>query len=363
MNLFRIAFPTSGAVSNKFDDGLRIIFSGIAEELTEGLPDNGFFFSQFGIDAPLYGIPVTADIRPADAHMTDAICEANDSRLPPRLTSTSRQTHLRLVEDIRSLLRTLDGDSPVAHHKIIAARVRSLRMSVSPAEIYDRLCLAHPQACVFLFSTTMTGTWIGASPELLLDVSPRGIHTVALAGTRPSGTPAGTPWDSKNIEEQKIVADFILSILREEGLDPEISDTFTHPAGKIEHICNYISASFPKVEMPPAFSDKQRQKLDILTDTLIRRLSPTPALSGFPQREAADYINAHEANPRGCYGGVVGFHTAEATKAYVNLRSARLDVSSHMAWLYAGGGITRDSIPEEEWDETCRKISTMTGCM
>lgn len=367
MNLFRITFPTSRAGFLKTEFESRISYYGTSEELTEGLPRKGFFFSQFGIDAPLYGIPLKTESSLPGERLTDnrcinSICEANDSLCPPELISTSRPTHLQLVEDIRFHLRRLEGDSPETHRKIVAARVSRHDMAGSPTQIYNRLCHEYPQACVFLFSTPLTGTWIGASPELLLKVSGTGIRTVALAGTRPAGTPAGTPWDRKNIDEQKIVADFILSTLREEGLEPAISDTFSLQAGKMEHICNKITAKLPQSGLP-WLRDAPSKPNDILVNTLLRRLSPTPALSGFPQREAVDYINSHEENPRGCYGGIVGFNSPRAATAYVNLRSARLDASSHNAWLYAGGGITRDSVPEEEWEETCRKISTLADCM
>ncbi|MDE5902830.1 MAG: chorismate-binding protein [Muribaculaceae bacterium] len=367
MNLFRIAFPTSRAGFLKTEFESRISYYGTAEELTEGLPRRGFFFSRFGIDAPIYGIPLKSESslpyeRLTDNRRINAICEANDSLCPPELSSTSRPTHLQLVEDIRTHLRRADDGSPEAHRKIVAARVSRHDMAGSPTQIYNRLCHEYPQACVFLFSTPLTGTWIGASPELLLNLSGSRVSTVALAGTRPAGTPAGTPWDRKNIDEQKIVADFILSTLREEGLDPKISDTFTLRAGKVEHICNKIAAKIPSSGLL-RLRDPRREENAILINTLLRRLSPTPALSGFPQQEAVDYINAHEQNPRGYYGGIIGFNTPRSATAYVNLRSARLDAATHTAWLYAGGGITRDSVPEEEWEETCRKISTLADCM
>ncbi|MDE6805992.1 MAG: chorismate-binding protein, partial [Muribaculaceae bacterium] len=44
---------------------------------------------------------------------------------------------------------------------------------------------------------------------------------------------------------------------------------------------------------------------------------------------------------------------------YVNLRSGRVLPEGEGILLYAGGGITRDSIPEAEWMETERKLSTI----
>ena len=42
---------------------------------------------------------------------------------------------------------------------------------------------------------------------------------------------------------------------------------------------------------------------------------------------------------------------------FVNLRSALLNEKG--SYLYVGGGITADSIPEKEWEETCIKSETL----
>ena len=74
---------------------------------------------------------------------------------------------------------------------------------------------------------------MGASPEMLLSSSDGSLHTVALAGTRLAGTEEA--WDVKNIEEQELVVDFIMSAM--EGLAPEKGSTFTRVAGPVEHLC------------------------------------------------------------------------------------------------------------------------------
>ena len=46
---------------------------------------------------------------------------------------------------------------------------------------------------------------------------------------------------------------------------------------------------------------------------------------------------------------------------YVNLRCMK--ISPTMATLYIGGGITLDSIPEQEWQETKNKMATMLSVL
>jgi isochorismate synthase len=49
------------------------------------------------------------------------------------------------------------------------------------------------------------------------------------------------------------------------------------------------------------------------------------------------------------------------SKLYVNLRCMQL--FDQTAKLYAGAGITFDSIPEKEWDETTLKCHTLLDVM
>lgn len=47
----------------------------------------------------------------------------------------------------------------------------------------------------------------------------------------------------------------------------------------------------------------------------------------------------------------------KTSELFVNLRC--MQVRSNAVSIYVGGGITRDSIPEKEWDETVFKSNTM----
>ena len=49
------------------------------------------------------------------------------------------------------------------------------------------------------------------------------------------------------------------------------------------------------------------------------------------------------------------------TELYVNLRCMKL--TAGIASIFVGGGITKDSIPEQEWQETIAKSKTMLGIL
>ena len=184
-----------------------------------------------------------------------------------------------------------------------------------------------------------------SSPELLLksDLSTGEFETMSLAGTRPASE-AGLQWDEKNMNEQHIVTEYICDTLRGLGLSYEVCGLETVTNGRVQHLRNIIKGM--GVDNP---------------QSVAASLSPTPALGGFPVKEALADIETLELQPRRCYGGFLSIDTTDAYRAYVNLRCCQFDMRCYC--LYAGGGITPMSNPEAEWDETVAKLSRLLPLM
>lgn len=232
--------------------------------------------------------------------------------------------------------------------KTVIARKIPGDVSIHPVEVFMRLCEAYPEAMVYCWKYPGERTaWVGATPEVLLAAQRDTICSMSLAGTRPAFTQGD--WDTKNTEEQAIVTRYILNTFTDYGLHAIPEETFTLQAGPVEHICTPVKA---------LSSDADFIKM-------ARKLAPTPAVSGYPQKEALDDISRCETFDRECYGGFFGPWTRnESAKFYVTLRCVKyLDIispeSNYRVELFAGGGITRDSNPDTEWKETCLKASTL----
>ena len=87
-------------------------------------------------------------------------------------------------------------------------------------------------------------------------------------------------------------------------------------------------------------------------------MHPTPAVCGWPAAEALDLIRVTEEYPRSFYSGYLGpVNMERKTSLFVNLRC--MQVGEQEAALYAGGGITINSVPEAEWEETTIKSRTL----
>ena len=96
---------------------------------------------------------------------------------------------------------------------------------------------------------------------------------------------------------------------------------------------------------------------------IVQLLHPTPAVCGLPKEIAKEFIIENEPYDRGFYTGFLGelncsFTNKKASSdLFVNLRC--MEIKNSQAHLYMGCGITKDSIPEKEWEESVNKSMTM----
>lgn len=309
--------------------GDTMISFGSSEGVSKGIGQPGFVIAPFDNSAVAYTIPY----RPSN----DMIKSAASGCIVPN-HSTSIEEHAREVELIKHIL------NETGHGKIVAARVIVEYGVIDPAATFSQLCLSCPDAFVFLFSTPLTGCWLGASPELLLEGTDSGIRTMALAGTRPAGSTGD--WDEKNIDEQRMVVEYITECLSRNGMTLDSGPTMSKQAGYVEHICTPIKVT-------------QVGNLDPKTlSRLLKDLSPTPALCGLPKDLAAKVISDIEAFPRAYYGGFCGpFKSVRDFSFYVNLRCCQFCENRYA--LYVGGGITSASVSPQEWEETEMKADTL----
>lgn len=242
---------------------------------------------------------------------------------------------------ISAIKEELDND---LSRKVVASRrTRMGNVQIDSQEkltlLFKSLCRAYPDAYIFIINTEDFGLWFGASPELLIEKKGCDITTMSLAGTRLAGTQED--WDEKNLREQSIVTAQITDLFHKYGLDPRIHPVRTHSAGPIEHLKTIINAKAPKTDITG----------------LIKELSPTPALAGYPLQVALEIIRRYEGD-RKLYGGYFGPIYGENFTFNVILRCAFVEPDSEIV-LFAGGGITCLSDPESEWIETERKIRTL----
>ena len=239
----------------------------------------------------------------------------------------------------------LNGMKQFGVKKGVFSRVKKVSFSVNNSKaLFEMLCQHYPKAFIYLVSSELVGTWIGATPEVLMESHKDCLFTVSLAGTKlVSDTSA---WGEKERLEQTYVTSFI-----EEKLT-------LYGARNIEKIGPYDLCAGPIKHLKTDFSaDLAFQK----HWSLLKELHPSPAVSGLPRQEALDLIALTENHDRLLYTGFIGVYGEQSARFYVNLRCAQLQGDT--AYLYVGGGFTDQSIPELEFDETENKSKTLSSFM
>ena len=297
-----------------------------------------------------------------------ALLEEADAESYPGLFSTpealqadnviTREEYHDAVAAITERCRLREGKT--VYSRVISGENPSLDIPAAARMLFD----AFPSSFGFLYYTPQTGCWLGASPETLLDfdAATRRVSTMAFAGTRQASA-GDTPWDAKNLRENRFVADYIRDRFRMLGMEPKISRPYTVSYGVIQHLRRNIQATLPK---------------GLEFHCLLDLINPTPALCGTPLAAALEDIRDFERHKRGCYGGFVGIrhhHPSPACddsgsiapggfRSFVNLRSARISpLPGGYFEILAGGGLLQGSDPASEWAETESKASRLLSIL
>lgn len=224
--------------------------------------------------------------------------------------------------------------------KAILSRIKEVDFnSNSAVQLFQNLEKKYPNAFCYLIESPQIGTWIGATPETLIEIDNGKGKTMALAGTKPS--PDDSKWGEKEVHEQQLVTDFIHAKLLNYCNELTVSDRQELTAGPVKHLVHYFD-----------FSISKEKEWELIID-----LHPTPAVSGFPRDKALKCISNFEPHDRSFYAGIIGLRTLESVELFVNLRSAQ--IINNKLFLFVGGGLTQASIPDNEWEETENKAKTI----
>ncbi|MGB0850867.1 MAG: chorismate-binding protein [Bacteroidia bacterium] len=224
-----------------------------------------------------------------------------------------------------------------AMDKVVLARNEILQGDFNPQEAFQKAVKRYPDSFGY-YVDIGPEKWVGASPELLIHYEEGVLYTVALAGTKS----LSDEFTDKERDEQLLVSEFIEEKLTTVGLTgyttSEVSEaTF----GDIKHLKTAYTVTADRV-----------QALELL-----KHLQPTSAVCGLPRDKSFAFIQEFETMNRSFYSGITGVLKKDSATFFVNLRCMRF--YKNKVELFAGAGITKDSVPASEWEETEKKIASI----
>lgn len=194
----------------------------------------------------------------------------------------------------------------------------------------------------------------GASPETMVKLVDGKLTTFPVAGTRPRG---------KTDEEDRELEEGLLKDEKELAEHNMLVDLARNDIGRIAEYGSVYVEEYMKIHrfskvmhIASTVCGKLREDKDSC-DT-VAALLPAGTLSGAPKFRACEIIDELEKEPRGVYGGAIG---------YIDL-SGNLDVciairtavkKGDKVFVQAGAGIVADSVPESEYMECAHKAGAV----
>jgi anthranilate synthase component I len=249
---------------------------------------------------------------------------------------------------LRSKVHITDGDI----FQVVLARSARVTCTNSVG-LYRRLRSINPSPYTYLFEFGPL-TIVGASPETLFSAYAGKLRVNPIAGTCPRG---------KTEEEDASLAALMLQDEKERAEHVMLVDLGRND---VRSVCRSGTVQVADFMSVLKYSHVQHIETTVVGDLreecdqfdAARSVFPAGTLSGAPKLRAMEIINNLEEEPRGLYGGGIGYFSVDGSADFaIAIRSILLQ--DGVATVQAGAGIVADSDPLREYEETERKMAAM----
>lgn len=229
----------------------------------------------------------------------------------------------------------------------------SAKTNVPPLQLYRALRLLNPSPYTFYLKIGEQ-TLVGSSPEVMVRLTGNRIETRPIAGTR---------WRGKTEQEDAKLADELLSDEKEKAEHVMLVDLGRNDLGRISEFGSVQVTEYMVIEryshvmhMVSHVEGILRKEFDAYD--VMKATFPAGTLSGAPKIRAMEIIHELEPQPRGVYGGAVGYVSYSGNMDLaITIRT--MDICDGTVSVQAGAGIVFDSVPQREHEETCHKARGM----
>ncbi len=261
--------------------------------------------------------------------------------------NVSREEYENIVEKTKEYIRDGDIFQAVISRRFVSDYEGSL---INP---YRVLRTTNPSPYMVYMNLDDVEI-MSTSPETLVRLQDGRLTTFPVAGSRPRGKTEREDKelmeellrDEKELSEHNMLVDLGRNDLGRISRFSSVEVTeymMIHKYSKIMHICSQVEGDI-------------REECDALD--AVKSVLPAGTLSGAPKIRACEIIDELESEPRGIYGGALG---------YIDF-SGNLDtcIAIRMAvkkdgkvYVQAGGGIVADSKPYLEYEESANKAGAV----
>ncbi|MDO4570185.1 MAG: chorismate-binding protein [Planctomycetia bacterium] len=237
--------------------------------------------------------------------------------------------------------------------QLVLSQRFSAPLESPPLEIYRRLRLVNPSPYMFYLKLG-DRVLVGSSPETMVKLEKNCSSLRPIAGTR---------WRGRDAQEDIALANELLQDEKERAEHLMLVDLGRNDLGRTADPGTVQVKSLMKVEryshVMHLVSDVEARlapQFDAID--LIKTTFPAGTLSGAPKVRAMELIHELEGEPRGVYGGSVGYVSYNGSMDMaITIRT--MEIHRHEIHIQVGAGVVFDSIPEKEYNETLNKAGAL----
>lgn len=262
-------------------------------------------------------------------------------------SNLSKEKYLQKIEEIKELIRA--GET----YQVNFSQRFKAESSLDPWGVYKKVVAASmaPYSCFFEYPKFTIASF---SPELLIQKNGNKVVTLPIKGTIARG---------KNKFEDKKKAAELLSSKKDEAELNMIVDLERNDLGKVCTVSSVQVEKHRAVQMLSHVIHTYSEVSGILAKgkdfyDLLKAIYPGGSITGCPKKRTMEIIDRLEDYKRGIYTGSAGFIGFNGD-AILNIMIRTMLFKDGELYFSAGGGITIDSKPESEYEETLNKVKNM----
>lgn len=272
--------------------------------------------------------------------------QANNSK-PNFTCNVTKEEYCNLVERTKEYI--VDGDI----FQAVISRRFTTEYKDSLLNAYRVLRTTNPSPYM-VFMQNDEVQLISTSPETLVRLKDGKLTTFPIAGSRPRGA---------DKEEDEVLERELLADEKELSEHNMLVDLARNDVGKISQFGGVRVTDYMRIQRYSRIMHITSEvEGDIRADKdaldAIEAILPAGTLSGAPKIRACEIIEEMEQEPRGIYGGAIGY--IDFTGNMDTCIAIRMAVKKNdRVYVQAGGGIVADSIPEKEYEESANKAKAV----
>ncbi|MDA0375106.1 MAG: anthranilate synthase component I family protein, partial [Planctomycetota bacterium] len=232
------------------------------------------------------------------------------------------------------------------------------RFGGDPRRLFRRLCAISPAPFAAFYDAGDGLAVLSASPEEFLQLDGRDVRTRPIKGTRPRDPEPGRDAalraalraSSKDLAELAMIVDLLRNDL---GKVAEIGSVRVGPFPE--------EASFAQVHHLFA-TVSARLRAGVTIGDLLRATFPGGSITGAPKLRCMEILEQLEWVRRGVYTGSIGW-LGPGPRLHLNVAIRTMVVREGVVRFHVGGGVTADSDPAAEYEETLHKAAGMLAAL